>query len=74
MFVQQLIPNLLALNLTCSMLIDFLVFCQGLQQFESLMALTNLAQMNDEVRLDGFCDLLWILFHLSKPLSALCLF
>lgn len=26
------------------------VFWQGLQQFESLMALTNLAQMNDEVR------------------------
>lgn len=26
------------------------VTCQGLQQFESLMALTNLAQMSDEVR------------------------
>lgn len=26
------------------------VTCQGLQQFESLMALTNLAQLSDEVR------------------------
>lgn len=29
------------------------VTCQGLQQFESLMALTNLAQMSDEVRWDA---------------------